>query len=149
MNKVILLGNVVRDPEVRYAANDSGTAIARFSLAVRKRYKKDGEADADFLNIVAFGRNAEFSEKYLKKGAKIGLVGHIQTGSYVNKDGQKVYTTDIIMEEVDFAGSNHVADENSNTTPATQAVPEQTPAKAATPDFSDTNFTADEDIPFN
>lgn len=102
MNKVILIGRLTREPEVRYAGE---TAVARYSLAVDRKYKKEGEQTADFINCVTFGKNAEFAEKYLKKGTKIAVTGRIQTGSYTNKDNQKVYTTDVIVEEHEFAES--------------------------------------------
>lgn len=105
MNKVILTGRFTRDPEVRYA-ND-GTSIARFSIAVNRRFVKEGsDQKADFLNCVAFGKSAEFIEKYFRKGMKADLSGRIQTGSYTNKDGVKVYTTDIVVEEIEFGESN-------------------------------------------
>lgn len=104
MNKVILIGRFTRDPEVRYDANS--VAIARFSLAVDRKYQKQGEdRQADFINCVAFGKTAEFIEKYFKKGAKAAAVGRIQTGSYTNKEGQKVYTSDVVIEDVEFAES--------------------------------------------
>ena len=90
MNKVILMGRLTRDPEVRYTQGDNAMAIARYSLAVDRRFKRDGEPDADFINCVAFGKSGEFAEKYLKKGTKVAVVGRIQTGAYTNKDGQKV-----------------------------------------------------------
>lgn len=113
MNKVIEIGRLTRDPEVRYSQGENATAVAKFSLAVDRRFKRDGEQSADFINHVAFGKTAEFVEKYLKKGTKVGVVGRIQTGSYTNKDGQKVYTTDVVVEEIEFAeskGSGNVAD---------------------------------------
>ncbi|MCR4672738.1 MAG: single-stranded DNA-binding protein [Lachnospiraceae bacterium] len=105
MNKVILMGRLTRDPEIRYSQGERSTAVARYSIAVDRRFKREGEADADFINCVAFGRQAEFAEKYLKKGTKIALTGRIQTGSYTNRDGVKVYTTDIVVEEQEFAES--------------------------------------------
>ena len=119
MNKVILMGRLTRDPEVRYAQGDNAMAIARYSLAVDRRFKRDGEPDADFINCVAFGKSGEFAEKYLKKGTKIAVVGRIQTGSYTNKDGQKVYTTDVVVEEQEFAESkNSVSSDNNQYAPA-------------------------------
>ena len=103
MNKVILMGRLTRDPEVRYSAGESGTAIARYTLAVDRRFKRDGEATADFINCVSFGRTAEFAEKYFRQGLKIIVSGRIQTGSYTNRDGQKVYTTEVVVEEQEFA----------------------------------------------
>ena len=105
MNKVILMGRLTRDPEVRYSAGDNSMAIARYTLAVDRRFKRDGEATADFIGCVAFGRSAEFAEKYLKQGTKIAITGRIQTGSYTNKDGNKVYTTEVVVEEQEFAES--------------------------------------------
>lgn len=109
MNKVILMGRLTRDPEVRYGTGENSTAVARYTIAVDRRFKRDGEQNADFIGCVAFGRNAEFAEKYLRQGTKIGLTGRIQTGSYTNRDGQKVYTTDIVVEEQEFAESKAVA----------------------------------------
>ena len=109
MNKVILMGRLTRDPEVRYGAGENSTAVARYTIAVDRRFKRDGEQNTDFIGCVAFGRNAEFAEKYLRQGTKIVLTGRIQTGSYTNRDGQKVYTTDIIVEEQEFAESKAAA----------------------------------------
>lgn len=103
MNKVILIGRLTRDPDIRYTADS--TAIARYTLAVDRRSKRDGEAAADFIGCAAFKKNAEFAEKYLRKGTKIAVVGHIQTGSYTNREGAKIYTTDVIVEEQEFAES--------------------------------------------
>ena len=106
MNKVILIGRLTKDPEVRYSQGDNSMAIARYSLAVDRRFKRNGdEQTADFINCVAFGKSGEFAEKYLRKGTKIAIVGRIQTGSYTNRDGQKVYTTDVVVEEQEFAES--------------------------------------------
>ena len=105
MNKVILMGRLTRDPEVRYTQGAEPLAIARYSLAVNKRFKKEGQPDADFINIVAFGREGEFAEKYFKKGQMISVVGRLQTGSYTDKDGVKRLTTDIVVEEQHFAES--------------------------------------------
>lgn len=104
MNKVMLMGRLTRDPEVRYSQGAEPLAIARYSLAVNRRFKRDGDPDADFINIVAFGRNGEFAEKYFQKGQNVVVVGHLQTGSY-EKDGVKRYTTDVIVEEQHFAES--------------------------------------------
>ena len=109
MNKVILMGRLTRDPEVRYGAGENSTAVARYTIAVDRRFKRDGEQSADFIGCVAFGRNAEFAEKYLLQGTKIVLTGRIQTGSYTNRDGQKVYTTDIVVEEQKFSESKAAA----------------------------------------
>ena len=110
MNKVILMGSLTRDPEVRYSQGESPMAIARYTLAVdrKSRNNNDGQT-ADFINCTAFGRQGEFAEKYLRKGTKIAVTGRIQTGSYTNKDGVKVYTTDVIVEEAEFAESKNSA----------------------------------------
>ena len=109
MNRVILLGRIVRDPEIRYSQGENAMAIARYTLAVDRKYKKDGEQNADFISCIAFGKSAEFAEKYLKKGTKIAVTGRIQTGSFTNKDGQKVYTTDVVVEEQEFAESKNAS----------------------------------------
>ena len=105
MNKVILMGRLTRDPDVRYTAGDNPTAIGRYTLAVDRRYKREGEATADFINCVAFGKQGEFAEKYFRQGTKVLVTGRIQTGSYTNRDGVKVYTTDVVVEEQEFAES--------------------------------------------
>lgn len=105
MNKVILIGRLVRDPEVRYSQGEKSIAIARYTLAVDRKFKKEGEQSADFISCVAMGKNGEFAEKYLKQGTKIAIEGRIQTGSYTNKDGNKVYTTDVIVEGHEFCES--------------------------------------------
>lgn len=112
MNKIILMGRLTRDPEVRYGTGENSTAVARYTIAVDRRSKRDGEQNADFIGCVAFGRNAEFAEKYLRQGTKIVLTGRIQTGSYTNRDGKKVYTTDIVVEEQEFAESKAAAGNN-------------------------------------
>lgn len=99
------MGRLTQDPEVRYTQGDVPAAIARYRLAVDRRFKREGEQSADFISCITFGRNAEFVEKYLRKGTKIVVTGRIQTGSYTNKDGQKVYTTDVVVEEHEFAES--------------------------------------------
>ena len=112
MNKVILMGRLTRDPDVRYIQRNNSqeqTCIARYTLAVDRRFKRDGEQSADFIGCVAFGRDAEFAEKYFRQGTKIIITGRIQTGSYTNRDGQKVYTTDIVVEEQEFAESKKAA----------------------------------------
>ena len=109
MNKVILMGRLTRDPEVRYGAGETSTAVARYTIAVDRRFKRGGEQSADFIGCVASGRNAEFAEKHLRQGTKIVLTGRIQTGSYTNRDGQKVYTTDSVVEEQEFAENKAAA----------------------------------------
>ena len=139
MNKVILMGRLTRDPEVRYTQGDNAMAIARYSLAVDRRFKRDGEPDADFINCVAFGKSGEFAEKYLKKGTKVVVVGRIQTGSYTNKDGQKVYTTDVVVEEHEFAESKNSGSSDTN---------QSAPANKNT-GFMNIPDGIDEELPFN
>ena len=105
MNKAILMGRLTRNPDIRYTQGENPVCIARYTLAVDRRFKRDGEQEADFISCVAFGRQAEFAEKYLQKGAKVVISGRIQTGSYTNREGARVYTTDIVVEEQDFAES--------------------------------------------
>lgn len=105
MNKTLLIGRTTKDPDIRYTQNEQPMTIARFNLAVDRRFKKDGEQSADFISCVAFGKTAEFIEKYVFKGTKIAVEGRIQTGSYTNNDGNKVYTTDVVVEQVEFAGA--------------------------------------------
>ncbi|MDI9241904.1 single-stranded DNA-binding protein [Fusibacillus kribbianus] len=106
MNKVILMGRLTRDPDVRYSQGEKATAVARYTLAVDRRFSRSGgngnDQTADFIGCVAFGRSAEFAEKYLRQGMKIAISGRIQTGSYTNREGQKVYTTDVVVEEQEF-----------------------------------------------
>ena len=113
MNKVILMGRLTRDPDVRYSQGDSPMAIARYTLAVDRRFRRDNDQQtADFISCVAFGRNGEFAEKYLHQGTKIVAEGRIQTGSYTNKDGNKVYTTEVVVENQEFAESKASASNN-------------------------------------
>ena len=109
MNKVILMGRLTRDPEVRYSAGENALAIARYTLAVDRRFRRDGEATADFISCVSFGRTAEFAEKYFRQGMRVLVSGRIQTGSYTNKEGQRVYTTDIIADDQEFADSKNAS----------------------------------------
>ena len=143
MNKVQLVGRLTRDPEIRYSQGENATATARFSVAVNRRFKNaEGNYDADFINCVAFGKSAEFVEKYFKKGMAIGLTGRIQTGSYTNKDGQKVYTTDVVVEETEFVESKGAsrADNSNNSRPA--------PSAANNNDFMSIPDGIDEELPF-
>ena len=119
MNKVILMGRLTRDPDVRYSSGDSSTAVARYTLAVDRRFKRNGDDQtADFIGCVAFGKQGEFAEKYLRKGTKVAITGRIQTGSYTNKEGQKVYTTDVVVEEQEFAESKNAGTDSSGFAPA-------------------------------
>lgn len=111
MNKVLLIGRLTRDPEVRYSQGENPIAVARYTLAIDRRIKKEGEQTADFISCVAFGKSGEFAEKYFRQGLKIAISGRIQTGQYTNRDGKKVYTTDVIVEEQEFAESKAVSEE--------------------------------------
>jgi len=145
MNKVILMGRLTRDPEVRYSQGDNAMAIARYSLAVDRRGRSNSQDDqtADFINIVAFGRNGEFAEKYLHKGTKVLVTGRIQTGSYTNKDGVRVYTTDVVVEEQEFAESKSAASSNGGGYQSESAAPQ-----AASDGFMNIPEGIDEDLPF-
>lgn len=122
MNKVILMGRLVRDPEVRYSQGNNTMAIARYTLAVDRKFKRDGEPNADFINCIAFGKNGEFAEKYLRKGIKILVEGKWQSGSYTNRDGQKVYTNDCVVESCEFAESKNASQsERPQTAPQTDS----------------------------
>ena len=109
MNKVIMMGRLTRDPEVRYSQGESQVAVARFSLAVDRRWKREGEPDADFFNCTVFGKQAEFVEKYLKQGTKVVITGRVHNNNYTNKEGQKVYSVQIIVEEIEFAESKNAS----------------------------------------
>ena len=146
MNKVILMGRLTRDPEVRYSQGDNATAVARYTLAVDRRFNRNNDDQtADFISCVAFGRSGEFAEKYLHKGTKIAITGRIQTGSYTNKDGVKVYTTDVVVEDQEFAESkNSAGSGDSGFAPAGR------PAPAAAGDgFMNIPDGIDEELPFN
>ena len=145
MNKVILMGRLTRDPEVRYSAGENSLAIARYTLAVDRRFKRDGEATADFISCVVFGKQAEFAEKYFRQGIRIVVSGRIQTGSYTNRDGNKVYTTDVVAENVEFAESKAAAANNEGGYQA--ARPE--PSSAAGDGFMNIPDGIDEELPFN
>lgn len=114
MNKVVLMGRLTRNPEVRYSSGNSPMAIARYTLAVDRRFKREGEQSADFINCLAFGKAAEFAEKYFRQGMRITVCGRIQTGSYTNRDGVKVYTTEVVIEEQEFAESKSNGQQNSS-----------------------------------
>lgn len=140
MNKTILMGRLTRDPEVRYSNGENAMAIARYTLAIDRRgTQKEGEPTADFINIVAFGRSGEFAEKYFRQGMRVLVEGRIQTGSYMNKDGQKVYTTDIVVENQEFADGKQVSS-NGNAQPRTVK---------ANANFMDIPNGVEEALPFN
>ena len=147
MNKVILMGRLTRDAEIRYSQGESSTAIARFSLAVDRRFRRDNEEQtADFVNCVAFGRTAEFLERFGRKGTKFVLEGRIQTGSYTNKDGQRVYTTDVVAENVEFAESKNNSSAGNDFGGAPSA---PSPSGAAGDGFMNIPEGIDEELPFN
>ena len=145
MNKVILMGRLTRDPEVRYSQGESANAVARYTLAVDRRFKRDGDATADFINCVSFGSAAEFAEKYLRQGVKIAVTGRIQTGSYTNKDGVRVYTTDVVVEEQEFAESKAASASNSGY----QASPSPSPSADIGDGFMNIPDGIDEELPFS
>ena len=148
MNKVILMGRLTRDPEIRYSQGEQSTAVARYTLAVDRRFTRNNGGDqqtADFIGCVAFGRSAEFAEKYFRKGLKIVVTGRIQTGSYTNRDGQKVYTTDVVVEDQEFAESKNASSENTGGfTPIDRPSP-----SAAGDGFMNIPDGIDEELPFN
>ena len=146
MNKVILMGRLTRDPEVRYSQGENASAVARYSLAVDRRFRRDGEPTADFINCVAFGRAAEFAERYLRQGTKIAVTGRIQTGSYTNRDGVKVYTTDVIVEEQEFAESKNTSSSSSD---SFQASPAPSPSANIGDGFMNIPDGIDEELPFS
>ena len=147
MNKVILMGRLTRDPDVRYSQGDSPMAIARYTLAVDRRFRRDNDQQtADFISCVAFGRNGEFAEKYLHQGTKIVAEGRIQTGSYTNKDGNKVYTTEVVVENQEFAESKASASNNEG---GFQPQAQSAPTAPAGDGFMNIPDGIDEELPFN
>ncbi|MDY5986256.1 single-stranded DNA-binding protein [Sporofaciens sp. SGI.106] len=147
MNKVILMGRLTRDPEVRYSQGENPLAIARYTLAVDRRFRRDGEATADFIPCVAFGRQAEHAERYYRQGLRVTVCGRIQTGSYTNKDGVKVYTTEVVVEEQEFAESKAASDANAGG--FHQAAPAPAPSAPAGDGFMNIPDGIDEELPFN
>ena len=146
MNKVILMGRLTRDPEVRYSQGENALAIARYTLAVDRRFNRNNsdEQTADFINCVAFGRAGEFAEKYFRKGTKVAVTGRIQTGSYTNKDGVRVYTTEVVVEEQEFAESKSASDYAGGFAPADRPSP-----SSAGDGFMNIPDGIDEELPFN
>ena len=153
MNKVILMGRLTRDPDVRYSQGANATAVARYTLAVDRRFKRDGDQTADFINCVSFGRTAEFAEKYFRQGLKIVVTGRIQTGSYTNRDGIKVYTTDVVVEDQEFAESKAASDSHYQSggyqSAGYQAGPAPAPSSDAGDGFMNIPDGIDEELPFN
>ena len=140
MNKVNLIGRLTRDPDVRYTQGDSPMTIAKFSLAVPRKIKQENQPDCDFINCVSFGKSAEFAERYFRKGIKIAVTGRIQTGNYTNKDGVKVYTTDVIVEEQEFCESKNTNQQESR--PQQQSM-------VNSDGFMNIPDEIDEELPFN
>lgn len=149
MNKVILMGRLTRDPNVRYSQGNNtqeSVCVARYTLAVDRRTSRDGQQSADFISCVAFGRAGEFAEKYLRQGTKITICGRVQTGSYTNRDGQKVYTTDIVVEEQEFAESKREAERSQQNEAARQQEAGYTDAGDG---FMNIPDGIDEELPFS
>lgn len=145
MNNVSLVGRLVRDPEVRYGQNES-VSVAKFSLAVERRFKRDGDPTVDFINCTVFGKSAEFTEKYFRKGMRVAITGRIQTGSYKNKDGQTVFTTEIIVESQEIAQSKSESNESST---ANNAEAGKSPYGSSGDDFMSIPEGAEDELPFS
>ena len=144
MNKVILLGNLTRDPEIRYSQGEKQIAVARFSLAVNRRFAKDGETNTDFFNCTAFGKTAEFIEKYFRQGSRMSLVGRIENNNYTNKNGEKVYSVQIMVEEVEFAERKSSQSNNQ-----TQNQNQTAQANGEDDDFMNIPDGIEDGLPFN
>ena len=153
MNVVVLMGRLTRDPEVRYSQGANAMAIARYTLAVDRRFRRESEQNADFISCVAFGKSAEFAEKYFKQGMRITVNGRIQTGSYTNREGNKVYTTEVVVENQEFAESKNAsagtAPQFGNNNYQQQSFAPQTAKPADDSDFMTLPEGIDEDLPFN
>ncbi len=145
MNKVILMGRLTRDPEVRYSQGENNLAIARYTLAVDRRFQRNSDQTADFISCVAFGKAAEFAEKWFKQGIKVAVTGRIQTGSYTNKDGAKVYTTEVVIEEQEFAESKNATSPNGGGAPN---APHPTPSAASGDGFMSIPEGVEDQLPF-
>ena len=142
MNKVVLMGRLTRDPELRYSQGTNSLAITRYTLAVDRRVRRDGEASADFISCVVFGHSAEFAEKYFRQGMRVTICGRIQTGSYTNRDGVKVYTTDVVVEEQEFA-------DNKGDREGMQPIPEKSFGREPGDGFMDIPDGIEEELPFH
>ena len=151
MNKIILMGNLTRDPEIRYTQGENALAIARFSLAINRRFAKQGDTEVDYFNCTAFGKQAEFIERYLRKGVKILTTGRIQNDNYTNKDGQMVYSVRIMVEEIEFAESKNASTGNEGgfNGGGFAAGNNSAPAPAAGDGFMNIPDGIDEELPFN
>lgn len=151
MNKVIMIGRLTRDPEIRYGQGANGIVIGSFSIAVDRRFKREGEPDADFFDCTSFGKTAEFVEKFLKKGTKVVVEGRLQNDNYTNKDGQKVYRTRIIVDSLEFAESKAAAESSGNYGGSSyQSQPAPGPAPTGAADgFMEIPGGLEEELPFN
>lgn len=147
MNKVVLMGRLTRDTEIRYSQGEHPVAVARYTLAVNRIFKRAGEPDADFINCVAFGRSAEFAEKYFRQGIRIVVSGRIQTGSYTNRDGVKVYTTEVIVDEQEFAESKAASEQSAASYGARPAA--AAPSAPVGDGFMNIPDGLDEELPFS
>ena len=149
MNKVVLMGRLTRDPEVRYSQGERPIAVARYTLAVNRTFKRAGEPDADFINCVVFGRSAEFAEKYFRQGIRIVVSGRIQTGSYTNRDGVKVYTTEVIVDEQEFAESKAASDQSAAAYNSSRPAAAPAPSAPVGDGFMNIPDGLDEELPFS
>ncbi|MBR4145343.1 MAG: single-stranded DNA-binding protein [Lachnospiraceae bacterium] len=149
MNKVIMMGRLTRDPEIRYGQGGNGTVVGAFSIAVDRRFKREGEPDADFFDCTSFGKQAEFVEKYLKKGTKIVLEGRLQNDNYTNKEGQKVYRTRIIVDSLEFAESKAASESSGYTGGQSSYNSQPAPTPSGAQDgFMDIPSEIEEELPF-
>lgn len=147
MNKVILMGNLTRDPEIRYSQGENSLVIARFSIAVNRRFSRQGDTDTDFFNCTAFGKQAEFVEKYFRKGSRMLLTGRVENNNYTNANGEKVYSVQVIAEEIEFAERKSTADANTALGGNFGGAPE--PTAAANDDFMNIPDGIEDGLPFN
>ena len=149
MNKVILMGNLTRDPEIRYSQGENSLAIARFSIAVNRRFSRQGDTDTDFFNCTAFGQQAEFVEKYFKQGSRMLLTGRVQNDNYTNKNGERVYSVQIMADEIEFAERKSTADANASRGASNFGGGAPEPAMAADDDFMNIPDGIEDGLPFN
>ena len=149
MNKVILMGNLTRDPEIRYSQGENSLAIARFSIAVNRRFSRQGDTDTDFFNCTAFGKQAEFVEKYFKQGSRMLLTGRVQNDNYTNKNGERVYSVQIMADEIEFAERKSTADANASRGASNFGGGAPEPAMAADDDFMNIPHGIEDGLPFN
>ena len=149
MNKVILMGNLTRDPEIRYSQGENSLAIARFSIAVNRRFSRQGDTDTDFFNCTAFGKQAEFVEKYFKQGSRMLLTGRVQNDNYTNKNGERVYSVQIMADEIEFGERKSTADANASRGASNFGGGAPEPAMAADDDFMNIPDGIEDGLPFN